>query len=301
MARFTTPEPFTINVSDVVLADLRERLDRVRWPGEIPESVWDYGANLGYMKELVEYWRTQYDWRTQERQLNRWKHFRTTIDGQDLHFIHERGKGPKPFPLVVTHGWPGSISEFMEILGPLTDPAAHGGDPADAFDVIAPSLPGYGFSGPTTERKVNIIRIAGWFSVLMTEVLGYARYGAQGGDWGAMVTSRLGFADAQHVAGIHLNMVGSLPIRPIDRIVRCRAVLDERDGTMARRRNRLPRHSRHETADIGLWVERLAIGIVRMDCGKVPHLERLRRRSFALLYERPTAYQCNDLLDYPND
>jgi microsomal epoxide hydrolase len=207
----SNPEPFTINVPDSVLTDLRERLERVRWPGEIPNSAWDYGANLTYLKELVDYWRTRYDWRTHERQINRWKHFRVTIDGQRIHYIHERGKGPKPFPLIVTHGWPGSIYEFMEIIGPLTDPAAHGGDPADAFDVIAPSLPGYGFSDPTHERQVNIIRIADWFTVLMNDVLGYTRYGAQGGDWGAMVTSRLGFADTQHVAGIHLNMVGVAP------------------------------------------------------------------------------------------
>ena len=211
MPRHTTPEPFTINVPDSVLTDLRERLDRVRWPGEVPNTAWDYGANLAYMKELVEYWRTRYDWRAQERQINRWKHFHVTIDGQRIHYIHERGKGPKPFPLIITHGWPGSIAEFMEVIGPLTDPAAHGGDPADAFDVIAPSLPGYGFSDPTHERQVNIIRIAEWFVVLMNDVLGYTRYGAQGGDWGAMVTSRLGFADAQHVAGIHLNMVGVAP------------------------------------------------------------------------------------------
>lgn len=211
MPRHTTPEPFTINVPDSVLTDLRERLDRVRWPGEVPNTAWEYGANLAYMKELVDYWRTRYDWRAQERQLNRWKHFYVTIDGQRIHYIHERGKGPKPFPLIITHGWPGSIAEFMEVIGPLTDPAAHGGDPADAFDVIAPSLPGYGFSAPTHERQVNIIRIAEWFAVLMNDVLGYSRYGAQGGDWGAMVTSRLGFADAQHVAGIHLNMVGVAP------------------------------------------------------------------------------------------
>lgn len=211
MPRHTPPEPFTINVPDSVLTDLRERLDRVRWPGEVPNTAWDYGANLADMKELVDYWRTRYEWRAQERQLNRWKHFRTTIDGQRIHYIHERGKGPKPFPLIITHGWPGSIAEFMDVIGPLTDPAAHGGDPADAFDVIAPSLPGYGFSDPTHERQVNIIRIAEWFAVLMNDVLGYSRYGAQGGDWGAMVTSRLGFADAQHVAGIHLNMVGVAP------------------------------------------------------------------------------------------
>ena len=211
MSRHTTPEPFKINVADSVLTDLRERLERVRWPGEIPNTAWDYGANLAYIKELVDYWRTHYDWRAHERQLNRWPQFRVTIDGQRIHYIHVRGKGPNPFPLIITHGWPGSIAEFMEILGPLTDPAAHGGDPADAFDVIAPSLPGYGFSDPTHDRQVNIIRIAEWFTVLMNQVLGYTRYGAQGGDWGAMVTSRLGFADAQHVAGIHLNMVGVAP------------------------------------------------------------------------------------------
>lgn len=211
MARHTAPESFTINIPEAVLTDLRERLSRVRWPGEVPGTGWDYGANLAYMKDLIEYWRTQYDWRAQERQINHWRHFRTTIDGQSIHFIHERGKGPKPFPLIVSHGWPGSFYEFMELIGPLTDPAAYGGDPADAFDVIVPSLPGYGFSEPTKERKVNIIRIAEWFAILMTEVLGYTRYGAQGGDWGSMVTSRLGFADPHHVAGIHLNMVGIAP------------------------------------------------------------------------------------------
>ncbi len=211
MSRHTTPEPFKINVADSVLTDLRERLERVRWPGEIPNTAWDYGANLAYIKELVDYWRTHYDWRAHERQLNRWPQFRVTIDAQRIHYLHARGNGPNPFPLIITHGWPGSIAEFTEIIGPLTDPAAHGGDPADAFDVIAPSLPGYGFSDPTRDRQVNIIRIAEWFAVLMKNVLGYTRYGAQGGDWGAMVTSRLGFADAQHVAGIHLNMVGVAP------------------------------------------------------------------------------------------
>ena len=217
MSRHTTPEPFKINVADAVLTDLRERLERVRWPGEIPNTAWDYGANLAYIKELVDYWRTHYDWRAHERQLNRWPQFRVTIDGQRIHYIHARGNGPNPFPLIITHGWPGSIAEFMEIMGPLTDPAAHGGDPADAFDVIAPSLPGYGFSDPTHDRQVNIMRIAEWFTVLMNQVLGYTRYGAQGGDWGAMVTSRLGFADAQHVAGIHLNMVGVAP-HPANRL-----------------------------------------------------------------------------------
>jgi microsomal epoxide hydrolase len=209
--RYTTPEPFTVHVPETVLEDLQNRLSHVRWPGAIPDSSWDYGSNLEYMQALVEYWRTQYNWREHERQINCWPHYRVTIEGQGIHFIHKRGKGPNPLPLLITHGWPGSFYEFMDIIDPLSDPAAYGGDPADAFDLVIPSLPGYGFSDPPRERRVNICRIADWFAVLMTEVLGYTRYGAQGGDWGAMVTSRLGFAYSQNVIGIHLNMVGVAP------------------------------------------------------------------------------------------
>ena len=176
----SSPEPFTIVTPEAVLTDLQERLSRIRWPGELPDSGWDYGANLSYIQQLVEYWRTAYDWRAQERAMNRWAHFKTTIDGQGIHFIQVRGKGPAPLPLIISHGWPGSFYEFMEVLGPLTDPAAYGGDPADAFDVVVPSLPGYGFSDPPQERKVNIRRIAEWLAILMAEVLGYERYGAQG-------------------------------------------------------------------------------------------------------------------------
>ena len=208
---YTVPEPFTINISDTVLDDLKNRLHQVRWPGELADSGWDYGANLSYIQQLVEYWRTQYDWRAQEKQINRWQHFKTTIDGQGIHFIHERGKGPNPLPLIISHGWPGSFYEFMDVIGPLTDPAAHGGDPADVFDVVVPSLPGYGFSGPTQEHKVNISRMADWFAVLMKDVLGYERYGAQGGDWGSMISSRLGFAYPHQVVGVHLNMIGIAP------------------------------------------------------------------------------------------
>ena len=208
---FTQPEPFTINIPDAVLEDLKNRIDLVRWPGEVPNSDWDYGANLSYIKQLVTYWRTEYDWRAQEAAMNRWSHFKTSIGGQGIHFIHERGKGPNPLPLIISHGWPGSFYEFMNVIGPLTDPAAHGGDPADAFDVVAPSLPGYGFSDPTQERQVNISRMAEWFAVLMKDVLGYERYGAQGGDWGSMISSRLGYACPEHVVGVHLNMIGVAP------------------------------------------------------------------------------------------
>src|SRR5579864_4809177 len=168
-------EPFKIEVSDEVLADLRARLERTRLPDEVPGSAWDYGTNLAYLRELIEYWRTRYDWRAHERALNRFAHFRAEAGGEDLHFIHERGRGPNPKPLLLLHGWPGSVYEFMRIVPMLTDPAAHGGDPADSFTVIAPSLPGYGFSddpGGGMDPK----RIAEVLHALMTAVVGYRRF-----------------------------------------------------------------------------------------------------------------------------
>lgn len=207
----TKPEPFTIHVPDTVLDDLQHRLRLARWPGTIPGSGWDYGADLSSIEQLIAYWQSGYDWRAQERALNRWAHSKATVDGHAIHFIHERGKGPRPLPLLIAHGWPGSFFEFMEVIGPLTDPAAHGGDPADAFDVVVPSLPGYAFSDPPQRRGVNIACMADWFAVLMRDVLGYERYGAQGGDWGSMIASRLGYAHPDAVAGVHLNMVGIAP------------------------------------------------------------------------------------------
>ena len=141
-----TVQPFTIHVTDETLEDLRERLARTRWPGELPHTGWDYGSNLTYIKELAAYWRSEFDWRAQEAALNRFSHFRATVDGLGIHFIHEKGRGPAPLPLVITHGWPSTVFEMSKIIPLLTDPAAHGGDPQDAFDVVAPSLPGYGFS-----------------------------------------------------------------------------------------------------------------------------------------------------------
>ena len=204
-------QPFTINVPDAILTDLRERLARTRWPDELPHAGWDYGSNLAFVNELVEYWRTEYDWRAQEAALNRFAHFRTTIDGMGIHFIHERGQGPNPMPLVITHGWPSTIFEMSKIIPLLSDPASHGGDAADAFDVIAPSMPGYGFSDRTTTRGINIARIADMWSQLMTQGLGYQRYGAQGGDWGAGVTARLGFSYPSQLIGIHTTSVSGAP------------------------------------------------------------------------------------------
>jgi pimeloyl-ACP methyl ester carboxylesterase len=203
-------EPFRIEVSDAVLADLKERLARTRFPDEIPGSGWDYGTNLAYLEELVAYWRDRYDWRAAERRLNAFPQFRAEVGGLRIHFIHERGTGPKPFPLVITHGWPDSVAGFVKIIGPLTDPAAHGGDPADAFDVVCPSMPGYGFSDAAREPGMDAERIAALWAELMRG-LGYERFGAQGGDWGSMVTGYLGARHADAVAGIHLNMVLGYP------------------------------------------------------------------------------------------
>jgi pimeloyl-ACP methyl ester carboxylesterase len=202
--------PFRIQVPEAELVDLRERLARTRWPEQVEGAGWDYGAELGAVQELAAYWRDHFDWRAQEARLNAIPQAITEIDGQPIHFLHARSRHADAFPLVMTHGWPGSVVEFLKILPRLTDPTAHGGRAEDAFHVVCPSLPGYAFSGPTRSRGWDVQRVAEAFIVLM-ERLGYARYGAQGGDWGAMVTTQLGRLDPAHCAGIHLNMVMALP------------------------------------------------------------------------------------------
>ena len=204
-------KPFVIDVPQEVLDDLAVRLADTRWPDEIPGTGWDYGTNMAYLRELVEYWRTEYDWREQERALNEFEHYRATVEGLGVHFIHERGKGPDPFPLIISHGWPGSVVEMLKIVPMLTDPAAHGGDAADSFDVVVPSLPGYGFSDKPVDRGMSNRRIAGMWRALMTDGLGYTRFGAQGGDWGGMISSRLGFDFPESVAGVHLNLMTGVP------------------------------------------------------------------------------------------
>jgi pimeloyl-ACP methyl ester carboxylesterase len=198
-------QPFKIRVPEAILEDLRERLARTRWPDEIADSGWDYGSNLAYIQELVECWRTQFDWRVQEAAINSFAHFRASVDGFGIHFIHERGKGPNPLPLIITHGWPGSFFEMSKITPLLTDPGSHGGDPEDAFHVVAPSMPGYGFSDHPASRGMHVFKIADLWAQLMTEDLGYRRFGAQGGDWGAGVTAYLGFAHPDNLVGIHVT------------------------------------------------------------------------------------------------
>ena len=206
-----SPEPFIMAVPEALLEDLRQRLALTRWPDEIPGSGWHYGANLAYVKELVHYWQQQYDWRAQERLLNGFSQYRVQLEDITLHYIQQPGVGPAPMPLLLSHGWPGSIYEFVHVIGPLTDPARYGGDPRDAFTVVAPSLPGYGFSHVPNQRRLNIEEIAALFQRLMTEVLGLVRFGAQGGDWGAFITGRLGYTYSQNLIGIHLTMV---PVAP---------------------------------------------------------------------------------------
>lgn len=196
-------QPFTIQVPDAVLDDLQRRLAATRWSSEIPGSGWDYGTNLTYLQSLTEYWRRRFDWRAQEKLLNSFHHYKASVDGLGIHFIHEKGQGPRPMPLVVTHGWPGSFFEMHKIIPRLTDPARFGGDPADAFDVVVPSMPGYGFSEPPQQRGMHVLKISDLWVKLMTEGLGYQRFGAQGGDWGASVTNYLGLAYPQQLIGIH--------------------------------------------------------------------------------------------------
>jgi len=201
------PQPYSLHVGDQIITDLQERLDRARWPETPPVEPWSTGTSVAYMKELAEYWRSGFDWRAQEARLNGFQQFKVPLAGIDLHFIHEPGKGPDPMPLLLSHGWPGSVIEFMDILPMLTDPARFGGDPADAFTVVAPSLPGYTLSFTPGQPRFGIVEIAETFATLMGDVLGYRRFGAQGGDWGAFVTSRMGYQFAERLIGIHINLL----------------------------------------------------------------------------------------------
>ncbi len=202
--------PFTIEISDDVLTDLRDRLARTRLPEESPGTGWDQGANRAYVTELLAYWEDEFDWRAQERRFNEFDHFKTVIDGIDMHFIHQRSAQDGAVPLLLTHGWPGSFVEFINLIGPLTDPAAYGGDPSDAFHVVIPSLPGYGFSGKPTETGYNPERMADVLAGLM-ERLGYERYGAQGGDWGAIISRLLAGNHSEHLIGLHTNFLTAGP------------------------------------------------------------------------------------------
>jgi pimeloyl-ACP methyl ester carboxylesterase len=217
----TKPSPFTLHVPDADIADLRDRLARSRFPDQAPGDAWAYGTDVAYLRELTEYWRTGFDWRAEEAGLNAFPQFRAPLDGIDLHYLHVPGVGPDPMPLLLLHGWPGSVFEFLEFIPRLTDPARFGGDARDAFTVVAPSLPGYGLSFRPGQKRFDVPEMADCVATLMHDVLGYTRFGAQGGDWGAAVTSRLGYAHKDRMIGIHINLMlaagrdpAALPIRP---------------------------------------------------------------------------------------
>ena len=202
--------PFTVDVPQSDLDDLRDRLVRTRWAGDFGGDSWDYGTNGVYLRELVDYWLNGYDWRATERAINAFANFREDVSGTPIHFIHERGKGPNPIPLVLTHGWPWTFWDFKKVIGPLTDPSAYGGDAKDAFDVIVPSLPGYGFSTPAT-RGIAYWEIADLWVELMDR-LGYGKFGAVGGDWGAFVSAQLGHKYADRMLGVHIQLLVPLDI-----------------------------------------------------------------------------------------
>ena len=295
------PEPFTVSVPDEELDDLRRRLEHTRWPIDFANDDWEYGSERGYMEELVDYWLDEYDWRAHEREINSFANFKTRIDDVPIHFIHERGKGPDPVPLILSHGWPWTFWDFHKVIGPLTDPASFGGDPADAFDVVVPSLPGFGFSVPLTKTGVSVWRTADLWVTLMRDVLGYERFGAQGGDWGDLATSQLGHKYAEHMIGVHLSL--AMPMTffseplPGEEDYEPHELENYRAHAGAHGHGHHPRRRpEHRSADDRLRAARLAgrpAGLAR----RAPaQLERLRRRRRAPLLEGRPAHHDDDLL-----
>jgi pimeloyl-ACP methyl ester carboxylesterase len=201
----TDIKPFKSKIPAATLKDLKQRLARTRWPEKETCDDWSQGIPLAYTQELAHYWSSEYDWRRFEKKLNGWRQFTTEIDGVDIHFIHHRSRHKKALPIIITHGWPGSIVEFHKVIDALANPTAHGGNAEDAFHVVVPCLPGYGFSGKPTTTGTSVERIGRMWGALMAR-LGYSRYVAQGGDWGSMVTQSMGLTETTHCAGIHINM-----------------------------------------------------------------------------------------------
>ena len=208
------PQPFTPSIDAASLDDLRARLQATRWPHLIGDDAWIYGVPQAWLHDMATYWANDWDWEAQARAMNAFEHFKVDLDGIPVHFLRAAGKGPAPKPLILTHGWPWTFWDFKDTIAPLSDPASFGGDPNDAFDVVVPSLPGFGFSTPLTTPGIDVAAIANLWVRLMREVCGYDRFGAHGGDWGALVTAQLSHAHAEHLIGAHL----ALPVIPgVDR------------------------------------------------------------------------------------
>jgi pimeloyl-ACP methyl ester carboxylesterase len=202
--------PFRIEISDAAIENLRDRLAATRWPDELPGVGWSYGVALDFVKDMTEYWRASFDWRKQEALLNEIPQFTTTIDGTNVHFMHVRSPEPDAMPMILSHGWPGTVAEFLDVIGPLSDPRSYGGDPADAFDLVIPSVPGYGFSGPPTETGWDSARIAKAWETLAKR-LGYERYGAHGGDLGSQISRELGILKPEGLVGVHVLQIFAFP------------------------------------------------------------------------------------------
>jgi len=232
--------PFRIGIPDDDLADLRLRLQRTRWPEPATVQDWSQGVPLAYLQELCRYWADDYQWRDREATLNQFPQFRTAIDGLEIHFLHVISPEPGAFPVVLTHGWPGSVAEFTDVIGPLTDPVAHGGAASDAFHLVIPSLPGFGFSDKPTAAGWGRERIADAWATLMAR-LGYDRYGAQGGDWGASISGQLGVRHPKHVAGVHVNLISGRPDPAQTEFTA------EEQQALAKMRKRFAHHQRWET------------------------------------------------------
>jgi pimeloyl-ACP methyl ester carboxylesterase len=271
-------QPFTLSVPDSVLTDLKERLARTRFPETEPKAEpWRYGTKLAYMRDVVAHWRDSYDWRKWEARINAFSHYKTTIGCNAVHFILERGSGDNPMPLLITHGWPGSFVEFLNIIERLAHPERFGGDVRDAFTVVAPSLPGYGFSDPP-DAPMGPREIAPIWSTLMTDVLGCERYVAQGGDWGSIVTSWLALDHPKNLAAIHLNMLGLRPFDPA-------------------RHLRLSADPGHQAADAGLRPDRFSRRTCRLDPREISRLDDPRQGCGAAIRSRPVADQHHVVLD----
>ncbi len=238
---------FTVDIDQTVLEDLKDRLKRTRWPADLDNEDWSYGTNREYLQSLTDYWLNEYDWLAQQKKLNSFDHFIATVDDYPIHFIREKATGPAPIPLILTHGWPWTFWDYHKIIRPLADPASFGGDPADAFEVIVPSLPGFGFSTPVPRSGMNYWRTADLWDLFMRQTLGFERYAAQGGDWGAVITSQMSHAHPQHLIGIHVtNAVGPglfSQERPWDMLgSRIRALPEEKQAAAIELERRVASH-----------------------------------------------------------
>jgi pimeloyl-ACP methyl ester carboxylesterase len=273
-AASATPRPFRVSIPQATVDRILRRVSETRWPDRLETNDWSYGANWDYMKSLAEYWTSRFDWRKAEANLNRYPQFLARVGDFDIHFYHVRGRGPKPVPLILTHGWPGSVLEFLEAIGPLTDPARFGGSPDDAFDVVVPSVPGFGSSSKPKDKPVGLATTAALWNRLMTEVLGYAKYGAQGGDVGNGVTNQLAHVYADSLLGIHFNGVGVPPPPEAEQTEEERGAHRER---LRRRREGLLQRAAAQAGDRRLRAHGQSAGHSRVDRRKAQALERFSR------------------------